>query len=60
MATAGVAVPLPAHDRFMEEPAKSKVVLGDNGTKGFVWKVTDTERSHMAEMLNVTRKCQHG
>jgi hypothetical protein len=37
----------------MDEPAPSEMVRGTDGNVGYTWILTDTERAHLRDMLNV-------
>lgn len=49
---------LPAHKLAMDEPAPSEVVNCPDGL-GYRWILTNTERAHIADMLNVDGELQH-
>jgi hypothetical protein len=40
----------------MEEPAPSEMVKGTEGQVGYRWILTDTERAHLSNMLDVDGK----
>ncbi|KAJ0417934.1 RBP protein [Aspergillus carlsbadensis] len=48
-----VATELPRHDLPFEKPRPSEVIISPSGEKGYAWELTPSERSHIAEMLNV-------
>ncbi|KAK8142647.1 hypothetical protein G3M48_008448 [Beauveria asiatica] len=44
---------LPAHTLAMDEPSPSEVVKNSEGDMNYRWIMTDTERAHIANMLDV-------
>ncbi|KAH8424498.1 uncharacterized protein LDX57_002249 [Aspergillus melleus] len=52
MAAAAVG-DLPRHDIFFEKFSQSEVITSPSGEKGYAWKLTSTERAHIAEILDV-------
>ncbi|KAJ4151586.1 hypothetical protein LMH87_012276 [Akanthomyces muscarius] len=48
---AAVSVPLPAHALAMDVPRKSELIVSELGDQGYCWVLTDTERAHIATML---------
>jgi len=47
---------LPIHARAFDKPAPSEMVTGLNGAKAYRWVLTESERAHIAEMLNIDGK----
>ncbi len=50
-----MALTLPIHDLRMDEPAPSEVFEHDNQTF-YCWMLSETERAHIASMLNMESK----
>ncbi|KAL4898862.1 hypothetical protein BDW74DRAFT_184286 [Aspergillus multicolor] len=50
MATASV---LPVHNLLMDTPRPSEPVTASNGEQAYRWLLTETERAHIADMLDV-------
>lgn len=48
-----VPLSFPAHELVMDIPRPSEVVQLDNGPRGYRWVMTETERDHIARMLDV-------
>ncbi|KAL4898861.1 hypothetical protein BDW74DRAFT_184285 [Aspergillus multicolor] len=48
-----MALNLPVHPRQMDTPRPSEVITCNNGEKDYRWLLTKTERSHIADMLEV-------
>ncbi|GIJ87966.1 hypothetical protein Asppvi_006882 [Aspergillus pseudoviridinutans] len=45
---------LPVHPLAMETPSPSKVITDDDGKNWYNWELTETERAHIASMLETT------
>jgi hypothetical protein len=56
MASAAAADLLPRHVLPFEKPPQSELITLSEGEKAYGWKLTPSERSHVAEMLNVDSK----
>lgn len=54
-----MALTLPIHDLRMDEPAPSEVFEYDNQTF-YCWLLSETERAHVASMLNMEGKQSSG
>ncbi len=50
---AAVSVPLPAHALAMDVPRESDLVVNEFGDQGYCWTLTETERAHIATMLEI-------
>jgi hypothetical protein len=44
---------LPSHPLTMDEPPPSEMVKGAEGNVGYTWILTNTERAHISDMLDV-------
>jgi hypothetical protein len=56
MASAAAADLLPRHVLPFEESPRSELITLPEGEKAYAWKLTPSERSHIAEILNVDSK----
>ncbi|GIJ85069.1 hypothetical protein Asppvi_003924 [Aspergillus pseudoviridinutans] len=44
---------LPTHPLPLEKPSPSKIITDNAGKDSYTWKLTESERSHIADMLNI-------
>ncbi|GKZ27364.1 hypothetical protein AbraIFM66951_004822 [Aspergillus brasiliensis] len=56
MATAVSTAHLPSHDVVTGRPPSSETKVLPSGRISYIWMLSDTERSHIAQMLNVDSK----
>ncbi|KAL3486702.1 RBP protein [Aspergillus germanicus] len=54
-----VVLDLPRHDLPFEKPPQSEVITLSSGETAYAWELTPSERSHIAEMLNVENFMSH-
>lgn len=47
---------LPRHDLPMDEALPSEVIVDSDGIEGYRWVLTNTERAHIADMVQMNGK----